>query len=146
MTKFNVPPNYDLPVLVVDDDAMVRTVLVEYLLSFGFRNIMEAKNVPQAAKFLQNSKVEIGLILSDWEMPGAKGLELLKIVRKSKHRKAVPFIMITSQESIERFKITQAAQWRVTEYMVKPFTSDLLRQRIWAVMSWKDESDEDEAV
>ncbi|MCB9027335.1 MAG: response regulator [Bdellovibrionaceae bacterium] len=139
------PPNYRLSILVVDDDAMVRTVLVEYLVSFGFKNILQAKNVPQAIKYLQDPKVLIDIILSDWEMPGAKGLELLKVVRKSVHRKNTPFIMITSQESIERFKITQAAQWRVTEYMVKPFTSDLLRMRIWKVMNWIDEI-EDEAI
>lgn len=131
--------------MVVDDDAMVRTVLVEYLISFGFKNILQAKNVPQAIKYLQDPKLLIDLILSDWEMPGAKGLELLKVVRKSVHRKNTPFIMITSQESIERFKITQAAQWRVTEYMVKPFTSDLLKNRIWKVMDWAEES-EDEAI
>ena len=139
------PVDYGLTILVVDDDAMVRTVLVEYLMSFGFKSILQAKNVAQAVKYLQDPKLEIGLILSDWEMPGAKGLELLKVVRKSVHRKHTPFIMITSQESIERFKITQAAQWRVTEYMVKPFTSDLLRNRIWKVMGWVDER-EDEAV
>lgn len=134
-------PNYNLPILVVDDDAMVRTVLVEYLISFGFKNVMEAKNVAGAVRFLQDPKVKIGLILSDWEMPGAKGLELLKTVRKSRHRKNTPFIMVTSQESIERFKITQAAQWKVTEYMIKPFTSDLLRERIWKVMDWEDEAE-----
>lgn len=138
-------PNFNLCILVVDDDAMVRTVLVEYLMSFGFTHILQAKNVPQAVKYLQDPKMQVDLILSDWEMPGAKGLELLKVVRKSSHRKNTPFIMITSQESIERFKITQAAQWRVTEYMVKPFTSDLLKNRIWKVMNWMDDYN-DEAV
>ena len=132
-------PNYAITILLVDDDAMVRTVLVEYLLSFGFMDIVQAKNVPQALKHLQNPEQQIDLILSDWEMPGAKGLELLKTVRKSNHRKKLPFIMITSQESMERFKITQAAQWRVTDYLVKPFTSDTLKKRIWSVMNWKDE-------
>lgn len=136
-----VLPDYNLSILVVDDDALVRNVLVEYLLSFGFKNIKQAKNVPQAIKYLQDPKIKLELILSDWEMPGAKGLELLKTVRKSPHRKTIPFIMVTSQESIERFKITQAAQWRVTEYMIKPFTSDLLRSRIWKVMGWADEAE-----
>ena len=140
-------PDYSISILVVDDDAMVRTVLVEYLLSFGFTDIIQSKNVPQALRHIQNPKQRIDLILSDWEMPGAKGLELLKTVRKSPHRRRTPFIMITSQESMERFKITQAAQWRVTDYMVKPFTSDLLKYRIWKVMDWTPEDDyEDEAI
>jgi two-component system chemotaxis response regulator CheY len=135
----NLKVDYDISILVVDDDALVRSVLVEYLMSFGFKSILEAKNVPQAVKYIQNPKYKIDLILSDWEMPGAKGIELLKAVRKSPHRKKVPFIMVTSQESLERFKITQAAQWRVNDYMIKPFTSDVLRDRIWKIMSWKDE-------
>ena len=131
-------PNYNISILLVDDDAMVRTVLFEYLTSFGFKNILLAKNVPEAIKILQNPKQMVDIILSDWEMPGEKGVDLLKMVRKNTIRKKVPFVMITSQESIERFKITQAAQWRVTDYIVKPFTSELFRDRLWNVLGWKD--------
>lgn len=138
-------PNYNISILLVDDDALVRTVLFEYLISFGFKNILLAKNVTEALKFLQDRKQTVDLILSDWEMPGEKGVDLLKMVRKNSIRKNVPFIMITSQESIERFKITRAVQWRVSDYMVKPFTSELFRDRLWNTLGWKDEDYKDEA-
>ncbi len=134
-------PVWDLPLLVVDDDAMVRGVVVDYLRDIGFTSILEAKNSQQGLKMIQNSKFPIGLVLSDWEMPGVSGLVLLKALRKNPHRKGTRFIMITSQRSMEKFKITQAAQWKVNAYIIKPFTCAVLREKIWQVMDWED-SDE----
>jgi two-component system chemotaxis response regulator CheY len=134
-------PVWDLPLLVVDDDAMVRGVVVDYLKDIGFTSILEAKNSQQGLKMIQNSKFPIGLVLSDWEMPGVSGLVLLKALRKNPHRKGTRFVMITSQRSMEKFKITQAAQWKVNAYIIKPFTCAVLREKIWQVMDWED-SDE----
>ncbi len=134
-------PVLDLPLLVVDDDAMVRGVVVDYLKDIGFTSILEAKNSQQGLKMIQNSKFPIGLVLSDWEMPGVSGLVLLKALRKNPHRKGTRFVMITSQRSMEKFKITQAAQWKVNAYIIKPFTCAVLREKIWQVMDWED-SDE----
>ncbi|MBK9038397.1 MAG: response regulator [Bdellovibrionales bacterium] len=137
-------PVWDLPLLVVDDDAMVRGVVVDYLKDIGFTSILEAKNSQQGLKMIQNSKFPIGLVLSDWEMPGVSGLVLLKALRKNPHRKGTRFVMITSQRSMEKFKITQAAQWKVNAYIIKPFTCAVLREKIWQVMDWED-SDERKA-
>lgn len=134
-------PVWDLPLLVVDDDAMVRGVVVDYLKDIGFTSILEAKSSQQGLKMIQNSKFPIGLVLSDWEMPGVSGLVLLKALRKNPHRKGTRFVMITSQRSMEKFKITQAAQWKVNAYIIKPFTCAVLREKIWQVMDWED-SDE----
>lgn len=134
-------PVWDLPLLVVDDDAMVRGVVVDYLKDIGFMSILEAKNSQQGLKMIQNSRFPIGLVLSDWEMPGVSGLVLLKALRKNPYRKGTRFIMITSQRSMEKFKITQAAQWKVNAYIIKPFTCAVLREKIWQVMDWED-SDE----
>lgn len=126
----------ELAVLVIDDDAMVREVIVEYLLSFGFKNVMPVRSGEKALKLLKDEKIKLDLILSDWEMPGINGLTLLKAVRNNPKRSVTPFIMITSQQSMERFKITQAAQWHVDSYLVKPFRSEVLKQRIWSVLGW----------
>lgn len=134
-------PIFDLPILVVDDDAMVRDVVVDYLKDMGFSNILEAKNSQHGLKMIQNTNFPLGLVLSDWEMPGVNGLVLLKALRKNPKRKGTKFIMITSQRSMERFKITQAAQWAVNAYIIKPFTCDVLKHKIWQVMDWKDEGD-----
>ena len=131
------PPDYDIPILLIDDDAMVRSVLLEYLQSFGFRHIIDTKDPEKALKLIKDAKVPIGLILSDWEMPGLSGLTLLKAARNCAHRKRTKFIMITSQQSMERFKVTQAAQYRVSSYLIKPFQADILKKRIWKVMGWE---------
>src|SRR5690349_20160077 len=113
-------PDFELPILLVDDDAMVRGVLLEYLHAFGFKHVIDTKDPQKALKIIQDPSVALGLILSDWEMPGISGLTLLKAARNTPHRRQTKFIMITSQQSMERFKVTQAAQLRVSSYLVKP--------------------------
>ena len=130
--------NFTLPILLIDDDAMVREVLVEYLKGYGFTNIKSLHDPKLALTYINENKNSIGLIISDWEMPGLNGLTLLKAVRNHPMRKNTKFIMITSQRSMERFKITQAAQMRVSSYIVKPFRADVLKQKIWEVMGWQD--------
>lgn len=136
------PPDFDIPILLIDDDAMVRSILLEYLQSFGFRHIMDTKDPQKALKLIKDAKVPIGLVLSDWEMPGLSGLTLLKAMRNCPHRKRTRFIMITSQQSMERFKVTQAAQFRVSSYLVKPFQAEILKARIWKVMGWEADGQE----
>lgn len=131
-----------LPILVVDDDAMVRDIIVEYLNSFGFQNITEADSSIEALKLIQNSQQNIGLVLSDWEMPTPTGLDLLKSFKANSIRKGAKFIMITSQKSVERIKIAQAASFGVDAYIVKPFRAHILKEKIWYAMGWsKGESD-----
>ena len=130
-----------LPLLVVDDDAMVRGVVVEYLKSFGFTWVTEAKSPEQALKLINDPNFPLEMVITDWEMPKVSGLTILKAIRKNPARSNVRVVMITSQRSMERFKITQAAQWRVNAYLVKPFRADLLKAKIWDVLQWKkDES------
>lgn len=128
----------NLAILVVDDDAMVKSIVVEYLQDMGFTNIVAAKKSAQALQLVQDNKNRIDLIISDWEMPEVSGLTLLKAVRNNSSRKQTPFILITSQRSMERFKITQAAQWAVDSYLMKPFRAELLKRKIFEVMGWHE--------
>ena len=130
------PKSPALAILVVDDDAMVRSVMVEYLENMGFKNIHAAEDGHEALKLIQDSSYSIDLVISDWEMPDVTGLSLLKAVRNSEERVDLPFIMVTSQRSMERFKISQAAQWQVSAYILKPFRQDSLREKIWEVLGW----------
>ena len=84
--------NPELSILVVDDDAMVKNILVEYLQGMGFKKVHAAKKSTQALQILQDHKLRIDLIISDWEMPEVSGLTLLKSVRNSPARKTTPFI------------------------------------------------------
>ncbi len=125
-------------ILVVDDDAMVRTIIVEYLISFGFKRIEEAKNGRHAMKMIQYENKFYDVVISDWEMPEVDGLVLLKAIRNSLTMGHAKFIMVTSQGSQERFKITRAAKSRVDAYMVKPFRGEVLKTKIYEVLGWQD--------
>lgn len=131
-------PDMNIQILVVDDDAMVKSIIHEYLINIGFKSITVAKNSEHALRLIQDNKLHIDLIISDWEMPEVTGLTLLKAVRNHPLRKQTPFVMVTSQRSMERFKITQAMQYKVNCYMLKPFRQENLRVKLWEVMGWAD--------
>ena len=133
------PKSPALAILLVDDDAMVRSIVSEYLENIGFNNVYAAIDGKEAKKIIENEEYAIDLIISDWEMPEVSGLALLKAVRSSENRGPTPFIMVTSQRSMERFKISQAAQWQVNAYILKPFRQNDLRKKIWEVMEWDEE-------
>jgi two-component system chemotaxis response regulator CheY len=132
--------NPDINILVVDDDAMVKSILVEYLEAMGFKNVYAAKKSTQALQIVQDQKTLIDLVISDWEMPEVSGLTLLKAVRNNPARKNTPFLLVTSQRSMERFKISQARQWAVDGYLMKPFRMDALREKIFSIMGWDAKS------
>lgn len=126
----------EVSILVVDDDAMVMSILVEYLKSFGFKKVIQARDGKSAIKFLQDPDRKIDMILSDWEMPNVDGHTLLKAVRNHPTRSATKFLMVTSQNSGERTKIAQAKQLNVDAYIVKPFRGEVLREKIFAVLGF----------
>lgn len=121
-------------VMVVDDDAMVRSIIIEYLQSFGFKRIAEFKDGAAAVRYLNDAKNIVHLVISDWEMPQVNGLTLLKAVRNHPKRRSIKFIMVTSQSSGEKFKVAQAAQYGVDAYIVKPFRGNVLQEKIMHVI------------
>ncbi len=131
-----VEADLKINILVVDDDLMVLEVLVDYLKSFGFQNVTALHDSKKVLKNVQDPNLNYDLILSDWEMPGVSGLTLLQAVRKNDLRINTKFIIVTSQQSMERFKISRAAHWQVNAYIVKPFRSSVLKNKIWQVMGW----------
>lgn len=127
-----------LIVLVADDDEQVRKIIINYLMIFGFKNILEAKDGTEAFRFIQDSIQKLDLIISDWEMPRTDGLTLLRAVRQHRHRSETPFIMVTSQQSQERLKISNAKKYQVDSYIVKPFRAETLRAKIMEVLGFED--------
>jgi two-component system chemotaxis response regulator CheY len=121
--------------LVVDDDGQVRHILLEYLKSFGFENMLQAKDGLSALKHVQNHQQRIDFIISDWEMPQVDGLTLLKAVRNDPLRADLKFIMVSSQSSRERMKISKAAKARVDAYVVKPFRAKVLQEKIQTLLN-----------
>lgn len=121
-------------VLVVDDDEMIRHIVVQQLRSLGFQRFLEASNGTEAFKFILDPLIKVDLIICDWEMPKTDGLTLLKAVRGTRHRSKIPFIMVTSQQSQERMKITNAKRAQVDAYIVKPFRAETLREKVFQVL------------
>lgn len=134
MSDNSIPVDYKACIMVVDDDAMVRDIIYDFLVTFGFSNILIIKDAQAAIKILRDQEKHVDLIISDWEMPGMSGLELLKAVRNSPHRKDTRFIMVTSERSQERMKITRAAQAQVDAYIIKPFRGHVLKEKIEEVL------------
>lgn len=123
-------------VMVIEDDAMVRSILVDYLKSFGFVRIQAPEDSKSAVKMLLDHKMRVDLILSDWHMPAVDGIDILRLVRKLPVRTETKFIMITSQVAEEREKVARARAEGVDAYIVKPFKGQVLRDKIWAVLGW----------
>ncbi|MBI3554945.1 MAG: response regulator [Deltaproteobacteria bacterium] len=114
--------------LVVDDDPGARQTVVDYLESFGYKRVLQAANGLQAMEILEAEPID--LVVSDWAMPDADGLQLLKALKLDPRFKHIPFIMVTSPVSQERSKVENAAALKVDGYIMKPFRSNVLREKI----------------
>lgn len=123
-----------LSVLVVDDDKMIRDIVIQHLRAMGFQKFIEAADGSEAYKILVDGTQRVDLILCDWEMPRTDGLTFLRAVRKSRTRAQTPFIMITSQQSQERMKISKAKKNQVDAYIVKPFRAETLKAKVFQVL------------
>lgn len=126
-----------LNIMIVDDDIIIRQILIEFLQTYGLKNFFEFGDGAEAFRYLLDSKNQIDLIISDWQMPKEDGLTLLRGVRAHKTRFATGFIMLTSQQSDERAKILSAKKYEVDGYIVKPFRGETLREKVFQVLLQK---------
>lgn len=112
--------------LVVDDFSTMRRIIKNILRQIGFNNIDEADDGTTAWEVL--NKGGIDFIISDWNMPNMTGIELLRKVRASEEFSDLPFLMVTAEAQQEN--IIEAVQAKVSNYIVKPFTAETLKQKI----------------
>ena len=119
---------YDLNmcILIVDDFSTMRCIVRNVLRQIGFNNTLEADDGLTAWDILQREKIDF--IISDWNMPNMTGLELLRKVRSDEQLSDTPFLMVTAEAQQEN--ILEAVHARVSNYIVKPFTADTLKQKI----------------
>jgi two-component system chemotaxis response regulator CheY len=119
-----------IKVLVVDDQNSVRQMTRMTLEEIGFRHIHEAEN---GVKAMETASLQpLDLIISDYNMPEMDGLGLLRAVRGHPVARKVPFILLTGRGDKEL--VVKAAQAGVNNYLVKPFTAAILREKIEQVM------------
>jgi|TARA_A100000171_G_C2093446_1_gene125755 two-component system chemotaxis response regulator CheY len=120
----------NMNVLIVDDYKTMLRIIKNLLKQLGFNNVDEALDGSQALNTFQGK--EYGLIISDWNMEPMSGLELLKSIRTGTKNKDVPFIMITAESKTEN--VIAAKQAGVSNYIVKPFNAETLKQKISSVI------------
>ena len=122
--------------LVVDDFATMRKIVKKVLAELGYTNVSEAEDGKPALALLQQaaqSGQPIEMVISDWNMPGMTGIELLKACRSNPQLKGTPFMLVTAES--EQKNIIEAAQAGVSDYVVKPFNAQTLKEkltRVWA--------------
>lgn len=118
-------------VLIVDDMNTMRIFITNICKELGFKNLTEAKDGTSAWKAITEATPPFGLVITDWNMPNKNGLELLKQIRGDKKFKSLPVIMVTAEA--EQQQIKEALLSGVNNYVVKPFTADILKERLKAV-------------
>ncbi|WP_026353956.1 response regulator [Woodsholea maritima] len=122
-----------LNVMVVDDNAAMRGILRALLTAFGCRRIVEAANGLKALELLRETPIDV--MICDWKMSPIDGLELVRNIRDPHNSPApfLPIIMITAYS--ERSKINIARDSGVTEFLVKPVTSEALFKRLQVIVN-----------
>lgn len=118
--------NKDMKILVVDDFSTMRRIIKNLLRDLGFTNTDEADDGNTALPMLKTGKYDF--LVTDWNMPGMTGIELLKTVRADDDLKSLPVLMVTAEA--KRDQIVAAAQAGVNGYVVKPFTAAVLKEKI----------------
>ena len=118
--------NKDMKILVVDDFSTMRRIIKNLLRDLGFSNADEADDGNSALPMLQTGKYDF--LVTDWNMPGMTGIELLQHVRADANLKSLPVLMVTAEA--KRDQIVAAAQAGVNGYVVKPFTAAVLKEKI----------------
>ncbi|HMA64191.1 MAG: response regulator [Fibrobacterota bacterium] len=115
-----------MKILVVDDSKTMRYVLINQLRELGYNLIIEADCVDKAKLLL--SVETPALIISDWNMPNASGLDFLKYVRNNSATKDVPFVMLTTET--DRNKIIEATRSGLQSYLLKPIRKSVLLEKM----------------
>ncbi len=118
--------NKDMKILVVDDFSTMRRIIKNLLRDLGFTNTDEADDGNSALPMLQTGKYDF--LVTDWNMPGMTGIDLLRNVRADDNLKDLPVLMVTAEA--KRDQIVAAAQAGVNGYVVKPFTAAVLKEKI----------------
>jgi two-component system, chemotaxis family, chemotaxis protein CheY len=121
--------------LVVDDFATMRKIIKKVLMELGYTNVEECEDGKPALEMIQKAHTNgqpYQCVISDWNMPGMTGLDLLKVCKGDPQFKDLPFMLVTAES--EQKNIVEAAKAGVSDYVVKPFNANTLRgklERIW---------------
>ena len=113
-------------ILIVDDFSTMRRIVKNLLNDLGYTNTAEADDGTTALVELQKAKFD--LVVTDWNMPGMAGIDLLKAIRADESLAKIPVLMVTAEA--KREQIIEAAQNGVNGYIIKPFTAATLEDKL----------------
>lgn len=116
--------------LLVDDSATMRRIVVNSLNRIGYTDCVEAADGADALRLYDAS---IGFVITDWNMPNMSGLELAAALRARPDASSVPILMVTTRSVKE--DIVAAVQAGVSGYIVKPFTPQVLKEKIEQIVA-----------
>jgi two-component system, chemotaxis family, chemotaxis protein CheY len=118
--------NKKIKILIVDDFATMRKVIRNLLKQSGYENVTEAEDGVAAMNVLKSTKIDF--VISDWNMPNMTGIELLRAVRSDNELSTLPFLMVTAESLKDN--VVEAVKAGVSNYIVKPFTAEVLGEKI----------------
>jgi len=121
----------DMKFLVVDDFSTMRRIIKNLLNDLGYQNVTEADDGKTALPILQQGGIDF--LITDWNMPGMPGLDLLKAVRADSKLAKLPVLMLTAEA--KREQIIEAAQAGVSGYVIKPFTAETLKEKLDKILA-----------
>ena len=113
--------------LVVDDSRAVRMILSKTLKEIGYE-VREAGNGREALEVIETEKAAVSLVLADWNMPEINGLELLKRLRQKPELASLAVVMVTTETELDQ--MAAALEAGANEYVMKPFTKDILVEKL----------------
>lgn len=116
----------NMKILIVDDFSTMRRIIKNLLRDLGFTNTQEADDGLTALPMLRGG--DFDFLVTDWNMPGMTGIDLLKEVRADEKLANLPTLMVTAEA--KKDQIVEAAQAGVNGYVVKPFTAQALKEKI----------------
>ena len=120
-----------MPILVVDDYTTMIRIVRNLLRQLGFQDIDDASDGSNALSKMRTRRY--GLVISDWNMEPMTGYELLRHVRSDPKLAETPFIMVTAESKTEN--VVAAKQAGVSNYIVKPFNAETLKNKIDSVFA-----------
>ena len=116
----------NIKILIVDDFSTMRRIIKNLLRDLGFTNTAEADDGTTALPMLHSGSFD--LLITDWNMPGMQGIDLLRAVRADPKLQTMPVLMVTAEQKKEQ--IIEAAKAGVNGYIVKPFTAATLEEKL----------------
>ena len=120
-----------MKVLVVDDSSTMRRIIVNTLSRLGYKDTVQGADGVEAWEAMQ-ANPDVGVVITDWNMPNMNGLELVKKIRAEEKYIDVPIIMVTTEGG--KAEVITALKAGVNNYIVKPFTPQVLKEKLQAVL------------